>query len=226
MEQTLRDPQSLNSYNYGNGNPINNKDPEGKSAYPYLMVGVAAYDATVVWDFGADVISNMQNPGVPWYGKLTPQDPNAALRYNADAYGNAAVAIASFASSVQLKPLVQSGYLTPGGANVISASVAGLGNVVISYARGQLKTDSSSSGSQKAGQSFITGFFGTRIGQKIPDPSGPLPSTLSGSMASAHALTEQYRAQADQATQATFARLFPSQVATLKSQSGQQDKKK
>ena len=34
-KQNLENPQSLNSYSYGNGNPITNKDPNGK-------VGVAA----------------------------------------------------------------------------------------------------------------------------------------------------------------------------------------
>ena len=35
--QALESPQSLNSYSYGNGNPITSKDPNGKN--PFLIVG-------------------------------------------------------------------------------------------------------------------------------------------------------------------------------------------
>jgi RHS repeat-associated protein len=206
-QQNLQDPQSLNAYSYSVDNPITKSDPSGQQAT--IMVPMAAYDATVVWDFGADVRSNFQNPNVPWYGKLTPQDPDAALRYNADAYGNAFTALGTVMVAGRLAPLVTSGILTNGGANVITASVAGLGSVANAYVRGQLTGDGSGTAGQKAMFAFESGFFGARVSQQIGDPRGPVPTTLFSSLSSAHAVTEQYRAQADQTTQAIFQRLFP-----------------
>jgi hypothetical protein len=210
-QQNLQDPQSLNSYSYAGGNPISSKDPSGKSL-SYVTAGVAAFDATVVWDFGRDVASNVQNVNVPWYQKLTLQDPDAPLRYNSDAYGNAATAIAVVATAGRLSPLVAAEVLTQGGANVISASVAGLGNVVNSYIRGDLKSDDSYTAGQKAMMSFESGFLGARTGQRIPNSSGAEPSTLFSAVSSAHGLTEQYRAHVDQATEAAFQGLFSSKV--------------
>jgi RHS repeat-associated protein len=63
----LTNPQAMNSYAYGNGNPISNKDQSGRASY--LYAALAAYDATIVWDFGADVASNLRNPSLPWYQK-------------------------------------------------------------------------------------------------------------------------------------------------------------
>ena len=80
----LTDPQQLNSYSYGRDNPITRSDPNGNN--PLLIAGGTAFVASVTWDLGNDLYSNMRNPSVPWYSKLTPQDPDAALRYNRDAY--------------------------------------------------------------------------------------------------------------------------------------------
>jgi RHS repeat-associated protein len=49
-QQNLRDPQSLNSYLYGNGNPIVNSDPTGNCAGPLLIVCIGLIGAnTGIW---------------------------------------------------------------------------------------------------------------------------------------------------------------------------------
>ena len=191
-QQNLSDPQSLNSYSYSENNPITKSDPSGKDA---LMVGLAAYDVTAVWDFSKDVISNFNNSSIPWYSKLTPQDQNAAIRYNEDALGNAAIAVAASTTSSLLAPLVASGALLQGGSNILSASVAGLGSVVKAFVQGQLKNG------RDAMTTFESGYFGDQAGNKIS-----IPNT------SNNALTETSKALVGQSTETVLNHVVSSPI--------------
>jgi len=221
----LTNPQAMNSYAYGNGNPISNKDQSGRASY--LYAALAAYDATIVWDFGADVANNLRNPSLPWYQKLTPQDPDAAIKYNRDAYANVAITMAAVATTNNLAPYVAAGIITQGGSNVLSATVAGLGNVANAYMSGALKnTGDGQTIGQKAMASFEAGFFGGRFSQLIPEmPSYSSVLTQGSSYKiTSEMLTEQYCAQADQTTQALFSRLFPASISGSQNSSQQSSK--
>ena len=60
----------------------------------------------------------------------------------------------------------------------------------------------------------MAGFFGARAGEAVPAVRGVSPTTIRGSLAGVHAISEQYRAQADQATQALFSSVFSSAYGT------------
>jgi RHS repeat-associated protein len=193
----LADPQQLNSYSYARDNPVAKSDPTGRN--PFLIVGAAAYAASVTWDLGSDIYSNLRNSSIPWYAKLTPQDPDAAIRYNRDAFGSAAVAMAATAAEFAAAPLVAANFVTEVGAKVIGASAAGSANAALSAASGAA-TDPSTGRIDPArlALSFGSGFLAARIGQQIPVPPGRPPVTVGASLGGARAATEQLRAQVDQ----------------------------
>ena len=95
-QQTLTDPQSLNSYSYSDDNPITKSDPSGRCG-TVCIVGSAAYVGAIASDVGIDVYNNVRDPSVPWYSVLTPRGDDAAFRYNRDAWSSVAVAESALA---------------------------------------------------------------------------------------------------------------------------------
>ncbi|KKW19790.1 MAG: YD repeat protein [Parcubacteria group bacterium GW2011_GWA2_51_10] len=61
-KQNLMNPQSLNSYGYANGNPIVNKDPNGRCVGPLAIPCIGA-GAGIVGQFGYDLYNNYQANG-------------------------------------------------------------------------------------------------------------------------------------------------------------------
>jgi RHS repeat-associated protein len=59
-QQNLKDPQSLNSYNYANDNPIVKSDPTGRCAGPLLIVciGIIGGGISSYATYAGDVINN------------------------------------------------------------------------------------------------------------------------------------------------------------------------
>jgi len=114
------------------------------------------------------------------------------------------------ATGNQLAPYVAGGLITQGGANVITASVAGIGSVINAYTKGELQNDGEGgyTSGQKAMAAFQSGFLGARIGQQIPDQSSAAPSIL----------TEQYRAQVDQSVQGLYNQFISPQNSDSQSQ--------
>jgi RHS repeat-associated protein len=192
QQQFLTDPQQMNSYSYASDNPIVKKDPNGNN--PYVIAGAAAYTVSIAWDLAADAYSNFRNTSVPWYSKLTPPGDDAALRYNKDAYTNAAMAIAVTGSEVALAPVVAKKIITSGGAKVLSATVGGVANAADAWFTGNADDPST-------GQTSKTALF-ANFAQAIPNPRGAPPVTFAGSLVGARASTEQVRALLGQVVQA------------------------
>jgi RHS repeat-associated protein len=197
---TLSNPQAMNAYGYGNGNPISNKDTDGRN--PYLIVGSAAYVGSISWDLGTDVYRNFNDPSVPWYLKLSPRGDDAALQYNKDAWSSVAVAETALAGEELVAPAVEAGTITVGGQKVIGAIAGGVANAANAWASGAATNPVTGKLDMSAlGANFISGFLGTRVGQAIPNPAGAPPVTLGGSIAGARAITEQIRVQLGQIVQ-------------------------
>jgi hypothetical protein len=113
------------------------------------------------------------------------------------------MAIAVTGSEVALAPVVAKKIITSGGAKVLSATVGGVANAADAWLTGNADDPSTGQTSPTAlFANFASGFFGTRIGQAIPNPRGAPPVTFAGSLVGARASTEQVRALLGQVVQA------------------------
>ena len=199
-ETALSNPQAMNSYGYGNGNPISNRDANGRN--PYLIAGSAAYVGSISWDLGTDVYRNFKDPSVPWYSKLSPRGDDAALRYNKDAWSNVAIAETALAAEELVAPAVAAEVITVGGQKVIGATAGGVANATNAWLSGAATNPVTGKLDMSVlGANFISGFLGTRVGQTIPNPVGAPPVTMGTSIAGARAATEQIRVQLGQIIQ-------------------------
>ena len=214
----LLNPQAMNSYAYAGGNPIVKKDPDGRN--PLIVAGAAAYVAAVAWDRGTDIYQNYQDVhagNLPAYQLLQTRGENPGMRYFKDANTAALTAMGVVGMGMYFEGLATAGYVTPKGAQVLTATFGGALNAGIGLANGSSK-DSSSGKVNPAGvlMDFLGGFIGTRIGQQVPNPSGRPPVSIGASLGGARAVTEQLRVQLGQLAQACGSFLAPLPIQTDK----------
>ncbi|MCK9351296.1 MAG: SpvB/TcaC N-terminal domain-containing protein [Candidatus Paceibacterota bacterium] len=208
----LTNPQAQNSYSYANGNPITNKDPNGRN--PFIIAAGAAYVTSVTWNRGSDIYQNYQdivsgrNPDAPI---LQARGEYPGIRYAKDATTAALLAAGVVGAGLYFDGLAVAGAITTQGSKVLTAATGGLGNVAVSLANGNAKNQTTGQiNSTALFGDFLGGFIGTRIGQQIPNPAGRAPVSIGASLGSARSVTEQLRAQLGQLTQ-----VLTSMMATL-----------
>ncbi len=205
QQAILTDPQNLNSYSYARNNPLKFSDPGGKN--PFLIVGGAAFVASVSWNLGSDFYHNYQDVragNLPWYMITQGRGENPGIRYFKNASEAALVAVGATGAEMAAPLLLPE--ITAGGAQIIGATTAGLGSVGVSFLNGNATNpETGKINTLGLATNFAAGFFGARIGQQIPNPVGRPPTTVTGSLAGARAITEQLRTQLDHLVQALSA---------------------
>lgn len=203
----MSNPQAMNSYGYGNSNPVVNKDPSGRCAGPALAYCLATIGAGAGArsTYAADVISNIDaNRSSPYVDNLsTPSaylisDLTGATTIGAiSKFRIAAAGLAGLSSILQDTANNQS-------RDYLGASVAGATNLVTSayFTASIAKRVSERPAAKVTGEVFNNA--STVLAQRAASAIGTKPQQ------STPASHIQKPAAASPATRALFRQLFPS----------------